>query len=79
MAESLDAAWAEVESVMPEGWYGPHLYGTRHLPVTDGVAYKAEAFKVNPGRSDGPITFGRGDTPASALLALAESIREATR
>jgi hypothetical protein len=78
MAESLDAAWAEVEAVMPEGWVGPHLYSTRNNTVNE-TPYKAEAFKSNPGRSDDPITFGLGDTPASALLSLAEAIREAKR
>jgi hypothetical protein len=76
--DSLDAAWAEAVAALPEGWFGPHLYGTRNYSVSDHP-YKAEAFKPNPGRSDDPVADGIGPTPAAALRALAAKLREVGR
>ncbi|HEY4895218.1 MAG TPA: hypothetical protein VII01_03935 [Solirubrobacteraceae bacterium] len=75
---SLDAAWAEAEAALPEGWMGPsvaqnwkgrwYAYGYRHhedAPANPGIVESANAEDH--------------DTPAAALRALAAKLREVGR
>lgn len=70
---TLDAAWAEVEAALPEGWH-----------VFEVVKQSDASWLAVAGRRDylwnGPNSeAGSGPTPAAALLALAEKLREAGR
>lgn len=65
--DSLDAAWAEAEAALPEGW---------HLRVEElAVGYIAEM--TYPPRFEGGV-FLRSEhpTPAAALRALVRNLRE---
>jgi hypothetical protein len=85
----LDAAWAEAEAALPEGWI---VFGVaKGYETDDGWApedeWRATAVRPEPDqfRSDGravsveTITAeqGKGETPAAALRALAAKLREA--
>ena len=77
---SLDAAWAEAEAALPEGW---KIDGMVHLlPPKDPKAGEAWIASANRVRPDGRW-FGRnieGDprpTPAAALRSLAAKLRDA--
>lgn len=66
----LDAAWAEVEAALPEGWH-----------VFEVVKQSDASWLAVAGRRDylwnGPNSeAGSGPTPAAALLNLAEKLRE---
>lgn len=69
---SLDAAWAEAEAALPEGWF---------LVLSDDPRYSAEA--TREGYHDPAIGWvgvqtrdATGPTPAAALRALAATLRE---
>jgi excisionase family DNA binding protein len=61
--DSLDAAWAEAEAALPEGWQD--LYVERHF---NGYFANIDY--------DGPGPIGEGLTPAAALRALAAKLRD---
>jgi hypothetical protein len=65
--DSLDAAWAEAEAALPEGWMGPSL-----AEQTEGNwrAYSARRHSSPP-----EIITTVGPTPAAALRALAVKLR----
>ena len=72
----LDAAWAEAEAALPEGWCVSEIlnaipaHGT--LPTSKASAIAAP---IDP---DGPESvFAHGPTPAAALRALAAKLRDA--
>lgn len=72
--DSLDAAWAEAEAALPEGW---------QLVLLRGLAgdYSAHAEDISKRPDDGSWTheeerFAFGRTPAAALRALAAKLRE---
>jgi hypothetical protein len=70
-ADSLDAAWAEAEAVLPENG-GLRLARVAYLSQTPyGLAYSAWALQGTL-----PLGLGRGDTPVAALRALADKLRE---
>jgi hypothetical protein len=60
-ARPLDAAWAEAEAALPEGW--------RILAVSWPTEHDDE-WAASAG-GEGKITYGKGQTPAAALHALA--------
>jgi hypothetical protein len=63
---TLDAAWAEAEAALPEGW--------RLSLATNPPEYGATAWSPDPSE---PYAVGRdGDTPAAALRALALALRD---
>lgn len=73
---SLDAAWAAVEAALPEGW---RIEGVMLVDTSDDedlnvelVEWEAEASSDRGQRS----VTALGSTPAAALLALAEKLRE---
>jgi hypothetical protein len=86
----LDAAWAEAEAVLPEGWW---IHGI-HAWSFDDMAYMVEAATAGShywaGKSKrekvagtrhyapGPNAMAYGPTPAAALRALAAKLRETT-
>ena len=67
----LDAAWAEAEAALPEGWY---------VGVQTGhdAAYTAIAANMYWLTESLTGTYCDGDTPAAALRALAARLRERT-
>ena len=65
-AESLDAAWAEAEAALPDGWHIDRL--NRNGPK-DWTAYASEAPHLG-------LEMGAHNTPAAALRALAARLRE---
>lgn len=67
LREPLDAAWAAAEAALPEGWRGPVLRPSSIV----SEAYQAQSFN-----EDGDDLYEYADTPAAALLALAEKLRE---
>lgn len=76
-SDSLDAAWREVEDVLPEGWwidsvsvdgYPVEMLGGARVTYT---TWRAEA--KGPMYAD---AVGSADTPAAALSALAARLRE---
>ena len=71
--ESLDAAWAEVEAALPEGWM--FSTGTGSAQYRDDEPFGARA---TPIKLAWPIILveGYGPTPAAALRALAARLRE---
>lgn len=71
-AGQLDAAWAEAEAALPEGWRISNLLGWSEWVAQ---AEPKPAYKGN-GRSSTWLGRGaRGPTPAAALLALAAELR----
>lgn len=66
---SLDAAWAAAEAALPEGWF---------LVLSDDPRYSAEATCLAKSGEGGDVAIGSeeavADTPAAALLALAERL-----
>jgi hypothetical protein len=84
-AGSIDAAWAEAEAALPEGWRialkGPNP-ARLHVPGFDvGHPFYAEASQpfaqsfVPTGQRDGFVVVS-GSTPADALHALAAALRD---
>ena len=69
----IDAAWAEAEAALPEGW----SFGLRRW--TDGScnAWVSDVAYLPFGHFDRPVPEleGKGDTPAAALHALAANLR----
>ena len=64
---TIDARWAEVEALLPDGWEGPFLG-----PFDGDLnGFEAEAFAP-----DDRSTQGHGPTPQAALLALADALRK---
>lgn len=63
-APSLDAAWAEAEAALPEGWAIDRVYWR------DDITWSAWAANTTGGG-----LRGDGDTPAAALRALAAVLR----
>lgn len=76
-ADSLDAAWAEAEAALPEGWRIHLRTVPRHsdggLPHSTAHGYSASATHRDLTRA----TSGPHATPAAALRALAERLRRA--
>ena len=71
--DSLDAAWAEAEAALPEGWLVMNL--NRWWEETSSPAngwWGAVASKAGNGQA----LVGSGPTPAAALRALAAKLRE---
>ena len=77
---SLDAAWAEAEAAMPEGWKLAEL--SRVKPDWDGAIESLRdewwAMAFHPGKTleDESVEDGRALTPAGALRVLAAKLRE---
>jgi integrase len=73
-SDSLDAAWAEAEAALPEGWGLRLTKAERHatLPGEGRVFAHAKP----PYGSRRPRIRGEGPTPAAALRALAAKLRE---
>jgi hypothetical protein len=69
LPDSLDAAWAEAEAVLPEGW------------MLERVWRNAGAWNARAGEGPYPAAIGvqqiggSGPTPAAALRALAAKLR----
>ena len=66
--DSLGAAWAEAEAVVPEGWSLVHVMRPG-LDETWGALAESD-------RGEYDHRVGRGPTPAAALRALAAALRE---
>lgn len=65
----LDAAWAEAEAALPEGW----IFGV----LARGDQYLAEAWEDDEAYASGDSAAeAYADTPAAALRALAAKLRE---
>lgn len=73
VADSLDAAWAEAEAALPEGWAL-----TLTPDTTEPDTYVAEGRPRDPFDSTrtGDLAWGAGPTPAAALRALAAQLRQ---
>ena len=70
---SLDAAWADAEAALPEGWC-LRVESDVDVDETDYVA------AAGPNATAGSVpwdTFGVGPTPAAALRWLAAKLRDA--
>lgn len=67
-ADRLDAAWAEAEAALPEGWY---ISNVRRRSLTG--RYSASATLA--GSETGVNVSGFGPSPAAALTALAARLR----
>lgn len=75
LPDSLDAAWAEAEAALPEGWAFDLSRAVR--PPAEGAAPTYYATVSRPWTT-GAIEFQvSGPTPAAALRALAAKLREA--
>jgi hypothetical protein len=61
---SLDAAWAEAEAALPDGW---NVHGVERIGVGN---WHAAAWPLVD------AVHGHGPTPAAALRALAERLRD---
>ena len=80
----LDAAWAEAEAALLEGWVlalNGHKDGTA-LAVARSTAYRAGDDEAGRLRRQavvrgpfGGVAYGEGPTPAAALRALAAKLR----
>ena len=73
--DSLDAAWAEAEAALPEGWAIVSIFATSSAP------WEWRAFAgltVNPESDDPFMSWAEGPTPAAALRALAARLRGET-
>lgn len=69
---TLDDAWAAVEAALPEGWL---LRGLFRYDAPEGRAWEATAEEADYlGHED--MHAALGPTPAAALLALTEKLRE---
>ena len=67
--KSLDAAWAEAEAALPEGW---RIRGVARAPSRDPRKWMAQARRdTRLAGSDLYFSHARGDSPAAALRALA--------
>lgn len=72
--DSIDAAWAEAEAALPEGWMGPSF-----AEQTEGTWRAYVSRRPTARRREAPpeIVTVVGPTPAAALRALAAKLREA--
>lgn len=76
---TLDEAWAAAEAALPEGWCDLMVWhfdpepSDHHEPGHYG-AKTADPERTEPS-GDPFCVYGYGDTPAAALLALAEKLR----
>ncbi len=75
---SLDAAWAEAEAALPEGWCDLMVYHFDPAPgdVHLEGSYGAKTADPNWLAPDGRETYGYGTTPVAALRALAATLKE---
>ena len=75
----LDAAWAEVETALPDGWHMGEIKNTSYRGVN--AAGQSERWLAMAWAEDDERTFESAyeDTPAAALRALAARLREAAR
>jgi hypothetical protein len=75
----LDAAWAEAEAALPEGWalFGVSRPGDaeKYWASATGPVVKGRC-NMDREHEDYPRENGYGDTPAAALIALAARLRE---
>jgi hypothetical protein len=69
--ESLDDAWAEAEAALPEGWAWGHV---QLLVDDDGTNPEWQALVGCPSTNETESALG--PSPAAALRALAEKLRE---
>jgi hypothetical protein len=72
----LDAAWAEAEAALPEGW---RLAVQRTDEDFDTWAATGVSQAFFDGESDDAYADGQGPTPAAALRALAVALAEVPR
>jgi len=75
LADSLDAAWAEAEAALPDGWA---ILGLDHTAMMD-QRWRAEAqSRIGPVVAWNRVrtVSAEGLTPAAALRALAAKLRE---
>ncbi len=73
---TLDAAWAEAEAALPEGWQfelGRLNFDGEWEAFAKSRAFWEDDLRV-PNREQ-QIAAGEGPTPAAALRALAEKLR----
>lgn len=70
---TLDEAWAAAEAALPKG--GKTTLTVSTLPTAFGGLVKAEAYAHPANQNYERMAVGSGDTPAAALLALAENLR----
>lgn len=78
---TLDAAWAAVEAVLPEDWEASLSVGgqgRRDLyTATASYCYSLRHYREHVGRARfTPFEMAHDDTPAAALLALAERLAQ---
>lgn len=74
LPDSLDAAWAEAEAALPEGWAIDGLY--RVVARTSLEREWEVIVHEDDWQGDEDNHHGRGPTPAAALRALAAKLRE---
>ena len=79
--DSLDAAWAEAEGELPEGWelrFDVGGNGRRDLyTATASYAYSLRHYRENVGPARfTPFEMAHADSPAAALRELAARLRE---
>jgi hypothetical protein len=74
-ADSLDAAWAEAEAALPEGWPNSDL-GVRRLPDGTGYAWASGYLGEPPAYIEIWYPGEEAASPAAALRALAAKLRE---
>lgn len=84
--DSLDAAWAEAEAALPEGWRpatvgpaDPDAYDEAGNPISAPWVASVVSPAFFDGENDREWACGSGPTPAAALRALAAKLREAGR
>ena len=68
LPDSLDAAWAEAEAALPEGW---------RIDGVDRADVEIDWWEASASGIMGGTVFVTGDTPPAALRALAERLRNA--
>ena len=85
VTDSLDAAWAEAEAALPEGWTLGGVQRSNQRGQTKRQAYISTAWGgILAGQTAVLATprgrrIAYGDTPAAALRALAAKLREVGR
>lgn len=78
LADSLDAAWAEVEAALPEGWLIVRLRRDWQIPSSPISGEWLTTWDVMASPDNGAALLeASGPSPAAALRALAASVKAA--
>ena len=72
---TLDAAWAEAEAALPEGWSIWWLRNDHHI---EGGWDACAGWDAASNPAEARVASGSGQTPAAALRALAARLHERT-